>query len=157
MAAPLHHGATAFVGNDLQTELGEFQRAHDFRTQQAAHVGAVRVGKVLIELAAHGRAADERVALEHLHLEAGAGQIAGRHQSVVAGADDDGVQAHWPGARAGASPATPACSVASTAISNAFKVSARHDASCAAETNHGSRESGSHRMPSSCSTWAMAS
>ena len=47
--------------------------------------------------------------------------------------------------------------VASTAISNALKVSLRHDASCAADTNHGSRESGSHSTPSSCNTCAMAS
>ena len=53
--------------------------------------------------------------------------------------------------------ASPDCSVASTAISKARSVSARQLASCDADTNQGSRESGSQSTPSSCSTCAMAS
>ncbi len=127
MAAALHHGAAALVGNDLQPVLRQLQRAHDLRPQQAAHVGAVRVGEVLVQLPAHRRAADEGVALQHQHLESGARQIAGGDQAVVAGADDDRVETLARAAAAsdralrpalcGAAPL--ALSVASTAISNA--------------------------------------
>ncbi len=158
----LHHGAAALVGNHLQPILRQLQRAHDFRPQQAAHVGAIRVGEILVQSPAHRRAADEGISLEHQHLEAGARQIAGRDEAVVSGPDDDRVQALGPRHRARAQAGTlcvapVACKVASTAISNALRVSVRQDASCAADTNQGSRESGSHSTPSSCSTCAMAS
>ena len=48
-------------------------------------------------------------------------------------------------------------SVRSIAVSKAVSVSLRHESSCAADMNQGSRESGSHRMHSSCSTRATAS
>ncbi len=162
MTAVLHHGAAALVGDDLQSVFRQLQRAHDLRPQQTAHVGAIRVGEILVQSAAHRRAADVGLALEHQYLEPGARQIAGGNQAVVAGPDDDGIPvlrgAHRSGAQAGTLCAAPLdFSVASTAISNARSVSARHAASCAAETNHGSRESGSHSTFSSCSTCAMAS
>ena len=50
--------AAALVGNHLQAVARQLQRAHDLRPQQAAHVGAVRVGEVLVKRAADGRAAD---------------------------------------------------------------------------------------------------
>jgi len=105
---------------------------------------------------------DERLAFEDQHFEPRASEIARGNQAVVTGPDDDGVQV--PRRCGDAAPqAVTLCvepldfRVASTAISKAFNVSARHDASCAAETNQGSRESGSHSTPSSCSTRAMAS
>ena len=92
VTAALHHGAAALVRDHLQAVLRQLERAHDLRAQQAAHVRAVRVREVLVQAPAHRRAADVRAALEHQHLEAGAREIAGRHQAVVAGADDDRVE-----------------------------------------------------------------
>ena len=162
MAAAMHHGAAALVRNHLQTVFRQFQRAHDFRPQQAAHIGAIRVGKVLVELATDGGTADVRVTLEHEDFETRARQVARCDETVVAGPDDDGIEVLVHGRRCGHQAGTFCVApfdfkVASTAISNAESVSRRHDSSWAAEMNHGSRESGSHSTPSSCSTWAMAS
>src|SRR6266446_6695325 len=162
MPPALHHGAPPFIGDDLQSILGQLESADDLGPQQAAHVRAVRVREVLVQAAADRRPADVRLTLEHQHLEARARQIACSDQSVVAGPDDDGVEVrrrtYGVAAQAGTLCVAPLdFKVASTAISNAFNVSARQDASCAAETNQGSRESGSHSTPSSCSTCAMAS
>ncbi len=38
-----------------------------------------------------GRAADDRAALEHRHLQPGLGQIGGADEAVVPPSDDDGV------------------------------------------------------------------
>src|SRR5271167_4592749 len=162
MAAPLHHGAATLVGNDLQAVLRQLQRAHDLGAQQTADIGAIRVREILIQPAAYRRAADVGLALEHQYLETRTGQIACGNQAVVAGADDDRVQllrsAHRGATQAGTlCAARLAFSVTSTAISKALSVSVKQAASCAAETNHGSRESGSQSTPSSCSTRAKAS
>ena len=55
-------GDSAAIGHDLQSMPREVESAEDLRPQQAADVGAVRVDPVLVQLAAHGRAADPRVA-----------------------------------------------------------------------------------------------
>src|ERR1700733_6240289 len=91
MSAAAHHGATALVGDDLQSVTGQLQRAHDLGAQQAAHVGAVRVSEILVEPAAYRSATDIGIALEYENVEASARQITGRNQSVMARADDDGV------------------------------------------------------------------
>src|SRR5271166_116022 len=96
------------------------------------------------------------------HLKPRTRQVAGGDQTIVARTHDDRVEILVRGHGAFAQAGTfcvvlPACSVASTAVANASSVSARHEASCAADMNHGSRESGSHKMPSSCNTCAMAS
>ena len=91
--AVAHHGAAALVGNDLQSVARQLQCADDLRPEQAAHVGAVRVGEVLIEHAADGGATDIRVALEDEHVEARASEIAGCYEAVMARADDDDVMA----------------------------------------------------------------
>ena len=163
--AVAHHGAAALVGDDLQPVTRQFEAADDLGAQQAAHVRAVRVREVLVQAAADGRAADVGIALEHQHLEAGARQVARRHQPVVAGAHHDGVvllAAHGSlsprSSQAGTRRVLGSASrVRSIAISKPRSVSARQESSCAAHTNHGSRESGSHRTPSSCSTLAAAS
>src|ERR1700722_5202897 len=170
MPAVAHHGAAPFVGNDLQSETRQLERAYDFRPQETAHVGAIRIREVLIELAAYGGAADVGVALQNEHIKTRAGEIARRNESIVAGADDDDVMAaavfhQSPYGRLSCEAtqagtlcvAPPACSVASMATSKAASVCVRHESSCAADTNHGSRESGSQRMRSSCSTLAVAS
>src|SRR5271169_2523864 len=148
MAAAAHHGAAALVGNDLQAVFRQFQRAHDLGAQQTADVGAIRIRKILIQAAAYRRAADVRLTLEHQDLEARTRQIAPGDQSIVAGADDDRVEVPRRLQRGGAQAGTLCLApldfkVASTAISNAFNVSDKHEASWAAETNQGSRESGS--------------
>ena len=60
MPAVAHHGAAALVGDDLQAVRRQLERADDLGAQQAAHVGAVRVGEAVVEAAAHRRAADVR-------------------------------------------------------------------------------------------------
>ncbi len=161
MSPALHHRASPFVGNDLQSMFRQLESPNDLRPQQAAHVRAVRVREVLIQAAADRGAADIRLTFEHQHLQTRARQIACGDQAIVAGPDDDGVEVwrrSYGAAQAGTLCVAPLdFRVASTAISNAFNVSARQDASCAADTNQGSRESGSHSTPSSCSTCAMAS
>ena len=157
-------GDAAAVRHDLQAVARQLQIAEDLGPQQAAHVGAVRVDPALLDLAADRRAADPRVALEHQHLEAGAREIGGIGQAVVAGADDDGIVA----LHRFAPPAQPARCAAlgfvrlvprrdrpPSRIVRAFR--ARQRSSCASQTNQGSRESGSHSMPRSCSSGASAS
>ena len=162
--AAAHQGAAALVGDDLQSVARQLERTDDLGAQQAADVGAVRVGEAVVQPAAHRRAADVRIALQHQHVEAGARQIAGSHQAVVPGADHDHIVAAAARAavgfpvQAGTRRLVPsAFSVRSTATSKAASVSFRHESSCAADMNHGSRESGSHRMRSSCSARAVAS
>ena len=70
----------------VQRELVDHQRV-----QEPGEVGAGRdrvAGPRLLERA---RAADLLAALEHEYAAAGAGEVGGRGQPVVAGADDDGV------------------------------------------------------------------
>src|SRR5262249_21777908 len=70
------------------------QIADDFLAKQAVDVrgrGNLEAGKSFLGDAA---AADERPPLQHEHLPPGASKIAGGHQPIVAGTDDDGVVTH---------------------------------------------------------------
>ncbi len=91
MAAAAHQRAAAIIGDDLQPEFRQLQRPDDLRPQQAADIGAVGIGPAVMQHPADRRAADPVVALQHQHLEPGAGEIASRDQPVMAGSDDDGV------------------------------------------------------------------
>ena len=78
----------------LQADLGQSQVLddagvpdHDVRAGAAVHPVAGEA------LDGRHRAADDGVALDDLDVEAGAGQVAGGDQAVVAGADDDGAVA----------------------------------------------------------------
>ena len=71
----------------------------DLRAQQRERVGARRGAHAGPQLLGHARAADDVAPLEHLDVEAGAREVGGGDQAVVAGADDDrvahrAVQAH---------------------------------------------------------------
>ena len=98
VAAVGGEGGAALVGHHLQAETRQIEVAHDLGAQQAADIGAVGVGPARLELAADRGPADPGGLLDHQHLEPGLGQIAGRGQPVVPGADDDGVvpPAHGP-------------------------------------------------------------
>ena len=70
----------------LEVEIGD-----DFRMQQAHQVAEGRGPEAGRERFGDGRATDDRAALEHQRLLAGAGEIGGAGQPVVSGSDDDGV------------------------------------------------------------------
>ena len=84
-------GDAALVGDHLQAVSAAARGRADLRAQQAADVGAVRVGPAGVQLAADRGAADPGVLLEDADGKPGAGEVAGGGQAVVAGADDDGV------------------------------------------------------------------
>ena len=60
----------ALIGHDLQAEPGQVEVAHDLGPQQAADVGAVRVGPARLQLAAERRPADPCRLLEHERAQA---------------------------------------------------------------------------------------
>ena len=69
----------------------QIEIANDLRPQQRDHVGAngkLEAGK---DLFGHRGAAQHVAALQHQDFLAGARQIGGVHQAVVAAADHDGV------------------------------------------------------------------
>ena len=101
-----------------------------------------------------------RVGLEDHRARAALGQVGPGHEAVVATADHDRVvlvRHHASLAAGSPAPRAGVRGCASTPASKARRVSARHASSWAAHTNHGSRESGSHRMPSSMRNWARVS
>ena len=81
----------ALVGDHLQSEARQLEIAHDLGPEQRADIGAVGIEKARRQRAADRRAADPVVLLDDQHVEAGALQIAGVDQAVVAAADDDRV------------------------------------------------------------------
>ena len=74
-----------------QAVLGEPQVAQHLGLQQAHGVGSDRVAESGMKLRRHRRAAQDRPALEHQRLQAGACQIAGCDQAVMAATHDDHV------------------------------------------------------------------
>ena len=79
------------AGVQVKAAPQEAELFDDQRMQQAGEIGAGRhpdAGKGLFDGAC---AADALAALEHQHALAGAGEIGGAGEAVVAGADDDGV------------------------------------------------------------------
>ena len=77
--------------DDAQPVLMQREVADDFRVEQPDGIGRDRVAESRMEFLRDRRAAHDRPALHHLHLEAGLAEIGGAGQPVVAGADDDGV------------------------------------------------------------------
>ncbi len=77
-----------------QAVIGELQLANDLRIEQAHRIGGRGVAKAGREFLGDRGAADERAALEHPHLETGAGEIAGADEAVVSAADDDDIVRH---------------------------------------------------------------
>src|SRR5205823_4543244 len=67
------------------------QVADDFLAEQAVDVGRRGDLEAGEDFLGHARAADDGPAFEDEHPPAGAGQVAGGDQAVVAGADDDRV------------------------------------------------------------------
>ena len=144
VVAAFHQHRAPLIGQNLQPVPGQFQIAHDFRAEQRRDIGTVGIGEARIQLAADGRTADPVVLLDDANLQPRLCQIAGGDQAIMPCADDHGIIGH---ARFSASTCS---SVASTAVSTAFSVSARQAASCASQMNQGSRLSGSQMMPRSC-------
>ncbi len=81
----------ALVGDDLQAVLRQFEIAHDLRAEEGADIGAVGIEEAGRQLAARRRAADPAVLFHDEDVEAGALEIAGRDQPVMAAADDQGI------------------------------------------------------------------
>ena len=79
--------------HDPQAVVRQVQIADHLRVEQAHRVGSDRVAEARMEFLGHRRAAHHAAALEHLHLEAAPGEIAGTGKAVVACADDHGVVA----------------------------------------------------------------
>ena len=90
-------GEGGFEGQDAEAVTGEFEIAHDPGAQQADHIGTDGVDEARVDLLADAGAAEDMALFEDQDLLAGAGQVGGGGQAVVATADDDGV----PGASAG--------------------------------------------------------
>jgi len=83
------HGRPAL--HDHQTEAGQGELFNDCRPDRGS-VGEQAAGvETGMELVAGSQAAGRFAAFEYGHLAAGPGQHAGRGQTVVASADDDGV------------------------------------------------------------------
>ena len=51
IAAALREDGAAFIGQDLQTVFGQLQIPHDFRAEEARHIGAVGIGEAGIKFA----------------------------------------------------------------------------------------------------------
>ena len=75
----------------LQAVPGQVEVGDDLGIEQADRVAGRRVAEARVELLGHRRAADHVAALQHRHLEPGAGEVEGADEAVVAAADDDGV------------------------------------------------------------------
>ena len=92
----------ALQRQDVQAVPRQVEIANDLGAQQAHHVREHRELEAGKDLLGHGRAADALAPLEHEHALAGAGEIRGAHEPVVAAADDDCVvgRRHDPSLRA---------------------------------------------------------
>ena len=84
-------GEGALEGQDREPVAGQIQLADDVGAHQAYHVREDAVLEAGEDLLGDGGAADERTCLEHAHVEAGAREVGGVDQAVVAAADDDDV------------------------------------------------------------------
>ncbi len=158
----LGEGDAAAVGDHLQAVAGQIQRPVHFRAQQAAHIRAVGIDPVLVEVTTDRGAADIRVLFHHQHAQPGLGQEGRVGEAVVPGADHDCIvllsHARSLFAQALTAFRLSWSRVQSTARSNAPRVRCRlSPLACASHRNHGSRESGSHSTPWSWSTGASAS
>ena len=162
IVAVAHEGDGTAVGRHLQAVLVQLERAIDLRPEQAAHVGAIGVDPVLVQVPADRRTADVVVLFNAHDIETGARKKSCRRQSVMSGADDDRVVGFHLLCSLSGRQAVAAClcvisSVVSTARSKRLSVSSRQSTVCDSHRNHGSRESGSTSTPSSCRFGASAS
>jgi hypothetical protein len=87
--AVLHEDRTTTVRRYLQAMPGQLEVTINFGPQQAADVGAIRVGPVLVDLAADSCATDIVVSFEAQNIQAGFGQVCCVREPVVSCAYDD--------------------------------------------------------------------
>ena len=78
-------------GKHLEPVPGEAQVAHDLLAEEAVDVGCRRDLEAGKGFLGHAGPADQVATLEHEDPQPGTGQVARRHQAVVARADDDRV------------------------------------------------------------------
>ena len=91
VATLLHKYRASAVWRYLKSMSRQLERAEDFRAEQATYVGSVRIDPVLVEIPAHGCAADVLVFFHAEYVEASLGQEGGICQTVMACANNDGV------------------------------------------------------------------
>ena len=77
--------------DDRQAVPRQVHVGDDLGVEQADRVAGDRVAEAGMELLGHRRAADDAAPLQHRDLQAGAGEIEGADEAVVAAADDDDV------------------------------------------------------------------
>ena len=91
VVAVVHRRDRARQRQDLQAVPRQFEVADDLRAQQADDVRELAEAIAREDFGGHRGAADDFAPFEHDDLLAGAREVGGRDQAVVAGADDDGV------------------------------------------------------------------
>ena len=97
------------LGVHVVAEAFEFELANDALLQQAGEIGRGGDAVAGPDLFGDGAAAHQFAALEHQHLAAGAREVSGGDQAVVAAADDDGVVlGHFRNVSASGRPPPPA-------------------------------------------------
>lgn len=74
--------------DDFQAVAGQIEVADDLRVEEADGVGCDRVAKARVKLIRHGRSSDHGALLDHLHLQARGGEIAGADEAVMPCPDD---------------------------------------------------------------------
>ena len=84
VVAILHEGHTTAIGHHLQAMPWQFEVAHQFRAQQAAHVGAIGISPPLVQLTTDRCPADIIVSFQHRHVQPGLGQVGGVGEAIVA-------------------------------------------------------------------------
>ena len=89
VVAARHGSERAVERQNFQAVAGQVEVANDLRPQQRDHVGADRELESGENFFGDGGAAEHVAALEHQNFLAGARQIGGVDQAVVASADDD--------------------------------------------------------------------
>src|SRR5437868_2081007 len=91
VVAVRHRRARSVERQDLEAVPRQVEFTDDLRPQQRDHVRKDGEVETRNKLFGHRRAAEHVPPLEHEHLAAGARQIGGVHQAVMAAADDDDV------------------------------------------------------------------
>jgi hypothetical protein len=88
----LHH---AVARNDLETVVEQTELAGYFGGKGVQLVGPGREAKAGPEFLGQGGAAQEIAALKHAYGQAGAGEIGGCDEAIVASSDDGDIEFHW--------------------------------------------------------------
>ena len=95
VVAARHRREGAVERQDLEPVPRQIQLPDDFRPQQRDDVRADRESEAREDFFADRGAADDVTPLEHQHLAAGAREVSRGSESVVPGANDDGVILRW--------------------------------------------------------------